>query len=305
MAKPQANLVAPDRSVEQAFEQILRTNLLKSREWEPVVLAGEDPEGVHQMRVCLRRMRSALAVFRTAIPRQTTRSFLNEMRRAAKALDRARDLDVYIEENLRPKGEKRKDKMRKLALKHRDREYARVKAYIEGKRYRKICEELHHWVESRGWRQDLVDEQKTILEENVVSFASDVLDHQQNRILDDGRGIEGQDSEALHQLRIDCKKLRYAAEFFAPLYGEPMKDFIRHLKALQDLLGTLHDVAVMPGLQRDLLKGKRNRGLKRHARRLVRERSEQANMIRRTLATRWGDFSRAERPWRAQECASR
>ena len=126
MAKQKANFVTSDQSVEQAFEQILRTNLTTTRDWEPVVLAGEDPEGVHQMRVCLRRMRSALAVFRPAIPRKVTRSFFKEMRWAAKTLDRARDLDVYIAENLSSKGNKRKGKMRKLALKNRVKPAAAV-----------------------------------------------------------------------------------------------------------------------------------------------------------------------------------
>ena len=55
------------------------------------------------MRVCIRRMRSALTVFREAIPRKVTASFAKEMRWAVQALDRARDLDVYITENLSSK----------------------------------------------------------------------------------------------------------------------------------------------------------------------------------------------------------
>ena len=51
MAKQKEYCVSPDQSVEQAFEQILRTNLVTTREWEPIALAGEDPEGIHQMRV--------------------------------------------------------------------------------------------------------------------------------------------------------------------------------------------------------------------------------------------------------------
>ncbi|MEA3276429.1 MAG: CHAD domain-containing protein [Pseudomonadota bacterium] len=297
MAEQKETFVSPDQSVEQAFEQILRTNLVTTREWEPVVLAGEDPEGIHQMRVCLRRMRSALAVFRPAIPRKITRSFFKEMRWAAKTLDRARDLDVYIAENLSSKGKKRRGKMRKLAMKHRERAYDQAADFIQGERYRKICDEFRHWVETQGWRVDRSDEQREVLEGNVIPFASEVLDRQRTRVLDDGRDIESLESEALHRLRIDCKKLRYGAEFFAPLYGEPMQGFVGHLKALQDLLGTLHDTAVMPDLQKDLLKGKKNRSLTRYARRLVNERGKQAKAIRKALNKSWGGFSNAERPW--------
>ena len=224
----------------------MRTNLATTKDSEPVVLAGEDPEGIHQMRVSLRRMRSALVVFRPAIPRKITRSFFKEMRWAAKTLDRARDLDVYIAENLSSKGTKLEGKMRKLAMKHRETAYDQVTDFIHGERYTKFGDEFRHWLETQGWRVDLSDEQREVLEGNVIPFASEVLDRQRTRVLDDGSDIESLDSEALHQLRIDCKKLRYAAEFFAPLYGDLMKDFIGHLKSLQDLLGTLHDTAVMP-----------------------------------------------------------
>ncbi len=76
-----------------------------------------------------------------------------------------------------------------------------------------------------------------------------------------------------------------------------MKHFISYLKSLQDLLGTLHDTAVMSGLQKDLLKGKKNRKLTRYARQLVNERGKQAKASREALNKSWGAFSNAERPW--------
>jgi len=161
----------------------------------------------------------------------------------------------------------------------------------------KLCDEFRHWLATQGWRVDLAREQREVLKDSVIPFASKVLDRQRALVLDDGKDIESLDSKALHQLRIDCKKLRYAAEFFAPLYGEPMKDFVGHLKSLQDLLGTLHDTAVMPNLQKTLLKGKKNRSLTRYARRLVKKRGKQAKAIRKALNKSWSGFSNTERPW--------
>ena len=297
MGSQNTNVVNTDQSIEQAFEQILRANLAAAGEWEAVVLAGEDPEGVHQMRVCLRRMRSALAVFQPAISRNMTASFLNEMRWAATTLDRPRDLDVYIADNLSSEANKWQSKLRKLAMKHREKAYGQAIDFIQGERYATLCAELNRWVETRGWRGDLADKGREVLEGNAIPFASEVLDRQRSRVLDGGRNIKKLDSEALHHLRIGCKKLRYAAEYFTPFYGEPMSDFIRHLKSLQDLLGTLHDAAVMPELQKDLLKGRKNRSLLRYARRLVNKRHKQAKAIRKALIQRWGDFSNTERPW--------
>jgi len=297
MAKAQETSVHPERTVEQAFEEILRFNLGVTRQWEPVALAREDPEGVHQMRVCLRRVRSALVLFGPAVPRQLTRSFFRETRWAAKTLDRARDLDVYIDETLSLSGGKQNAKMRRLAMKEREKAYDKIADFIEGGRYRKLCDEFCQWVETQGWRRDLSGEQMDALVDNVSPFAANVLDCQRARVLEAGRDIETLEDDALHQLRIDCKKLRYGAEFFAPLYEERMKAFVSHLRDLQDLLGTLHDTAVMRDLQKDLLGRKKDGKLKRYARSLLQTRYEHAKAIAGALRGRWEDFTNAERPW--------
>ena len=69
MARKHAAGVDKRQSVEDAFRQILLANLSAVREWEPVAVKGKDIEGVHQMRVGFRRMRSALNVFRPVLPR--------------------------------------------------------------------------------------------------------------------------------------------------------------------------------------------------------------------------------------------
>ncbi len=96
MPKFTAISIAGGQTVESAFECVLRGNLTGTQAGAPVALAGDDIEGVHQMHVCIRRTRSPLTVFRAAIPRKFSGSFAKEMRWAAKALDRARDLDVSI-----------------------------------------------------------------------------------------------------------------------------------------------------------------------------------------------------------------
>ncbi|MEN8108169.1 MAG: CHAD domain-containing protein [Pseudomonadota bacterium] len=68
-------------------------SLASVKEWEPVALAGEDIEGVHQMCVGLRRMRSVLTVFRLAISRKLTRPLAREMRWAARALDQSQSTE--------------------------------------------------------------------------------------------------------------------------------------------------------------------------------------------------------------------
>lgn len=303
MSKSTAISIDGGQTVEDAFERVLHSNLTGARAWEPVALAGDDIEGVHQMRVCIRRMRSALTVFREAIPRKVTASFAKEMRWAAQALDRARDLDVYITENLSSKGKKQQKKLSKIARKHRKNAYRQVERFIQGRRYARLCGEFSDWLEARRWREKLSDEQRKGLEESITPYASRVLEAHRTRILEDGSNIEELDSDALHQLRIDCKKLRYATEFFAPLYSSRMKTFTAHLKGLQDLLGTLHDTSVMTGLQKDLLKGKKDKNLARYTHKLERQRHKEALSLIKETRIRWQSFSRAERPWLSANAA--
>lgn len=297
MPRQNAISVNPQQTVEDAFEHILRKTLTVVEEWEPVALAGEDVEGVHEVRVGLRRMRSALTLFDSAIPRRVTRPLAKEMRWAAKALDRARDLDVYIAENLPSAGRKAETKMRDIAMKHREEAYSRVRRLVQGKRYEGFKDELTHWLDTRGWRAELSAQERKGLQRKVTPFASQVLEQHRAQVLEHGKEIDKLDSEALHQLRIVCKKLRYATEFFAPLYAQRMTGFTKHLKALQDLLGTLHDTAVMTGLQQDLLKGAGSSKLKRLAGRLEHQRGKETKEILKTLVERWTVFSQAERPW--------
>jgi CHAD domain-containing protein len=78
------------------------------------------------------------------------------------------------------------------------------------------------------------------------------LTRRRSNLLTAGRNLPRLDDAARHHLRIEAKRLRYAAEAFAPLHDEPAaKGFIAALKELQDHLGALNDAV---GLQ-DLLTG--------------------------------------------------
>lgn len=297
MASQLATSVNSRQTVEGAFEHILKVNLASVTVWEPVALAGEDIEGVHQMRVGLRRMRSALSVFQSAIPRKLTRPLAKEMRWSARALDRARDLDVYIAENFPAKGGKYQDKIQSIARKHREEAYSKVRRVVQCKRYQTFNRIIVNWLNTKDWRKHLSVEERKVLRRRITPFACRVLEEHLGNVLEAGKEIDKIDSEALHRLRIECKKLRYATEFFAPLYGERMKDFTRHLKALQDLLGTLHDTAVLPGLQRDLLKDTRSSKLKRFAGKLENNREKESEEIKMYLMERWQAFSEADHPW--------
>jgi len=291
------------QSVEEVFQQIIWADLVRINDWAPVALAGKDTEGVHQMRVGLRRMRSALTLFRSAIPRRVTKKLAGEMRWAALQLDRARDLDVYIADNLSSKhGDKDKGKMRlrKVAVKRKREVAKQVRNFIRGERFSALNKRLAHWLKTKGWRRGLSKKDRKALYCKIPPFAAWVLEGHRAEVLKAGAKIQKMDDETLHELRIDCKKLRYASEFLAPLYADAMPRFTRHLKQLQDVLGLLHDCMVMDGLQNDLLQGKQAKKLEGVARRLMTQRKKSALDLKEVLFQSWDNFAGAKPPWLAR-----
>lgn len=292
--------VKPDNSVEDAFKAILYRNLARVKKWEPVAVTGTDIEGVHQVRVGLRRMRSALTVFQPVIPRKTSKPLAREMRWAAKELDLARDLDVYIAENFSEKnlsGSKRT--LLKIATRHRKMAYRQVNDLIQSERYEHLQRRLVDWLESKTWRDACSSEETGMLDSDVTPFAARVLQRHRHRVLKHGKNIHKLSDAELHQLRIECKKLRYATEFFSPLYGGSMTSFTRHLKTLQDILGVLHDCAVMRDLQGILLEDNQDPKIRYAAEKLEKQRMRDAKAKKKLLKKRWDSFIRVKRPWRS------
>ena len=87
--------------------------------------------------------------------------------------------------------------------------------------------------------------------ETAASFAAGALTRLRARLKKQGRHLRKLDDSDLHELRITAKKLRYAGWFFAGLFpgDKPAKRarrFIDAMRALQDRLGEIQDVAVAP-----------------------------------------------------------
>jgi CHAD domain-containing protein len=93
--------------------------------------------------------------------------------------------------------------------------------------------------------------------------ASRMLDRQMRRVKKRGRTAHSQEEGDLHRLRIALKKLRYTAEFFAPLYPKRnVKKYLKAVRGLQNRLGDLNDVANVRAVIGDLLRPEKVRSRK-------------------------------------------
>ncbi len=95
-----------------------------------------------------------------------------------------------------------------------------------------------------------------MLDAPLPEFAAPLLDKRWRKLRQGGDGIAERSLEALHELRLEAKRLRYAAELFAPLWGgKAARRFLKRLSALQEALGTVNDAAVARGLLASLDSG--------------------------------------------------
>ncbi|MBF0308430.1 MAG: CHAD domain-containing protein [Magnetococcales bacterium] len=296
--------LSPELSTEEAFGQILAANFQFMLEWAPIAYEGKDIEGVHQVRVALRRLRSAVVVFRKAIPRTISDPWGEEMRWAAGELGTARDLDVLISEGFAvmkdkiplPEGEA---KLLDIAKAKREQGYERVRAMFDSERYTAFREGFDQWLEQRGWYQaDLEGVVREKMRASILRFAVKILGNRFGTVIGAGQDIGTLSTTELHQLRIECKKLRYATEFFTPLFNKKsMSDFNVHLKGLQGILGIMNDVTVTHHLMESLLDGVADHETLLYAGALVGWRSRQYQELRGNLGPAWATFVSAPAPW--------
>jgi len=291
-----------DQSVSDAFATIMRHNFDYLLTWEETARTWDDIEGVHQFRVTLRRMRSSLSLFRKAIPKSTRSYWSDELRWVAGELGMARDLDVFISEGLRAVAEdlplQGSEGLLRLAEARRVQAYVRqVQVMLDSDRYRRFKDELPQWFEEKQWEKaDPSKKELKAMATNMVRFSRNLMDKQERKVLSAGSHVDRYSPTEMHSLRIQCKKLRYAAEFFRPLF-RGMEDFIAHMKGLQDLLGLMNDVAVMRQLLDDLLKDETDHEILVYAGGLIGWRTCDYHHMLNRFDSFWEDFIEAKHPW--------
>src|SRR5215467_11672788 len=192
---------------------------------ESVVLRGADPEGIREMRVGLRRMRSALSDFRAIIPAPQLAWMKQETKWLITSLGAARDWDVFLAELLEPVETARpRDRglreLRTAARAERKGGYASTRIAIRCVRHSRLLAQMRNWLSARRWRQSRQKDRGS-LDEPIRKLARRVLRKRHDAALKLGHDFSELSAEQRHQLRIALKKLRYTADFFSvPLSEE-------------------------------------------------------------------------------------
>ncbi len=244
-------------SVEEAMVHILRLSLNQLLANRNAAVSGKDIEGVHQARVAIRRILSALILFRKYLYGPEVEHIKAEARWLIDILGDARDIDVFINEVLAAVIQGRPDDKDLTALirsakKARTAAYRRVRSALSSRRYTTAMLDLSSWIEERIWRNTVT---RSKLDAPIGPTSAKLLAKRHRKILKRGKDFADMDSADRHTVRIALKKVRYASEFFSALYPEKRtRPYIAAMRHLQTALGTANDIATAEILTESLLK---------------------------------------------------
>jgi len=253
--KAQPSLVPVDAIAFDAF----RLTLVQCR-WHiaanmAATAESREIEGLHQLRVALRRLRVALASFGGEFRTPQLEALKLRAKSLAGQLAPARDLDVFLTELFEPAASANGSKDAFAVLRARA-EAARRRAWndaaqqVTGPRFRMFMADFADAIDRGAW--PLAEAQNKGASKGIVALqmparalAERMLTHRWRQACKNAKNLRNLSDVGRHELRISLKKLRYTAEFFAPFFErERVQKFVSRLSRMQDVLGALNDVAV-------------------------------------------------------------
>jgi triphosphatase len=227
--------VAPSGPPGDAFDAVFSAALMQAGTNVAGMLASRDPEYLHQLRVGLRRLRSAMGAFSPVV--EDAKPLKRALRRLMPSLGAARDWDVFVQV-LQDAGAG----AGVLQRARRERAIARRAAQetVASPEFRAFLFQSLRWLQSNPTRDGGA----------LQDFAPGRLERLYRKTV---RDYEPRNAKRRHRFRIRIKRLRYASHFFAGCFpADGVQPHLRELARLQDILGELNDLATARKLLREI-----------------------------------------------------
>ncbi|MBN9694351.1 MAG: CHAD domain-containing protein [Zoogloea sp.] len=242
-AKARPSRLSAEQSPVDAFRIIGFDCLALWQANESGARESDDPEFIHQLRVALRRLRSALRLFGPALPTDFVTRWSDGLKDAADGLGAARDLDVMLAEVLSPVAESgladdATQRLIAMAVDRRDREKAAAREQLlaasHGRQMLALAADLY-----------ALQSDALVKSANLTTFARLQLSQLRKRARRRFSAAADLHPDKLHELRVSLKRLRYGIEFLLPLLPEKATvRFANDIADIQETLGYLNDEAV-------------------------------------------------------------
>lgn len=220
--------------------------------WD-AILTSDEPEVPHQLRIGLRRLRTALKIFRSATGNDRLHPLSKQARDMGRVVGGLRNADVLVSDIVTPAVED-------IGLKKR---HQALLDFLEGERLRQRSL-VRASLTQADWTimklncmlfEQAVDRalRGKGLKDDLLALSAGELDRTWRFVRKKGRGFANHKISQRHELRKALKELRYACDPFLPLYqDEAAKKFVRDLRRLQDVFGYLNDVAMAEELAKTI-----------------------------------------------------
>ena len=249
--RPPAPPFDAEASLDAAIGGLLRQVLAHFLDNWAALISADPDEGVHQVRVALRRLRSLLAVLRRAFPASEVDRLRAEAKRIADAFGDARDWRVFSDSVADGLGRRLPNDPGLSALiglaggRAAAGRAMGLKA-LEARATTRFVLALQLYICTHGWRNAASELELRALGEPAVGFAARALERGFRGLKKRARGFEELAPEGRHEMRIALKQLRYAVDFFGVLFkpAADVESFVDKAADLQDMLGAANDAAV-------------------------------------------------------------
>jgi triphosphatase len=240
--------LAPDINTHEGLRTIVGAGLGHLLSNHPATLLAKDAEGLHQLRVAIRRLRTALVMFDEHLEPRAAEKFEVELRQLGLTFGDGRDWDVFVLETIPAAIEAGVDGEWLGLLKapgEAERQHAHrlVEEAAASPKFTGFVLALAAWTEGYVWCPPGRDPKKSAARP-LRALAPAILDKLERKARKRGGNIDQRGPEELHDLRKTMKKLRYSVEYLAGLYdSKKVKRYRRACAGLQEVLGTINDAA--------------------------------------------------------------
>ena len=215
---------------------------------EAGVIANLDSEFLHDFRIAIRQSRTLLGLMKQVFPQRAVQRFRGRLAWLGQLTGPTRDMDVYLlkfpayRSTLPAAVQPDLEPLREFLRCQHSHEHTQLAKSLRSARYAKLAQDWEAFLQMPApVNTRLANAARPILE-----VATERIWRAYRGVMRHGKAInEESPAEALHDLRKRCKKLRYLLEMFRSLYpNRPMKQLIKELKKLQDVLGDFQDLHV-------------------------------------------------------------
>jgi inorganic triphosphatase YgiF len=239
-------------SVQQAFARLSAAVLDDFLFNQPAALRGDEMEGIHQMRVGIRRLRSLLMLFEPLLEPHATARFDEELRRLGRVLGAARDWDVFLADSLPAVIETAADlktiePLRAAADQRRHVAHEEAKKAVQEPSFARFALAFRAWTSSADATMS-----DRVAGRPLEDLAPTMLDRPARKVSKRLAVSDLDEPETLHDLRKSAKKLRYAIDYLESLYGGRSERYYKRCSVLQKRLGTFNDLVTLRRLAQEL-----------------------------------------------------